>query len=407
MTLYVWEGKDPKGKKISGELDAKDSQAVFNYLKSRKIIPDVKRIREKGKGMEMEIKIPGFAPKVKPKEVVIFTRQFATMMDSGLPIVQSLDILSKQAENPAFKKTVAAVKEMIENGHTLGEAMNSQPKAFDSLYCNMVEAGESGGILDVILERLAIHLEKSMKLKREVKTAMIYPAVVVSAAVIVTSVLLIFVIPTFADLFADFGSALPLPTRIVIDLSNFFVSNAFIIFGSLFGSLYFFKRFAKTERGKEILHPFVLKLPVFGNIIKKVAVARFTRTLATMLSSGVPILDALLICAKTSGNKVVEREIQLARVAISEGKSMTEPLESSVVFPNMVVQMICVGEATGALDAMLTKIADFYEDEVNNAVSAMKQLIEPVMILFLGVIIGALVVAMYLPIFKMGSAVGN
>jgi type IV pilus assembly protein PilC len=407
MTLYVWEGKDLKGKKIKGELDAKDSQSVFNYLKSKKIVPDAKKIREKGKGLEMEIKIPGFGPKVKPKEVVIFTRQFATMMDSGLPIVQSLDILTKQSDNPAFKKTVAAVKEMVESGHTLGEAMNSQPKAFDSLYCNMVEAGESGGILDVILERLAIHLEKSMKLKREVKTAMIYPSVVISAAVIVTSVLLIFVIPTFADLFADFGSALPLPTRIVIDLSNFFVSNAFIIFGSLFGSLYLFRRFARTERGKEILHPIVIKLPVFGDIIKKVAVARFTRTLATMLSSGVPILDALLICARTSGNKVVEREIQQARVAISEGKSMTEPLEDSVVFPTMVVQMIGVGEATGAIDAMLTKIADFYEDEVNNAVSAMKQLIEPVMILFLGVIIGALVVAMYLPIFKMGSAVGN
>jgi type IV pilus assembly protein PilC len=407
MPLYQWEGKDQKGKKVSGQVEAKDPQAVFNFLKSRKIIPDVKRIKEKNKGMSREIKIPGFAPKVKPKDVVIFTRQFATMLDAGLPIVQALDILAKQTDSPIFSKCLKGIKEYVEGGGTLGEAMSKQPEAFDTLYVNMVDAGETGGILDIILERLSIHLEKSMKLKREIKTAMIYPAVVVSAAVIVTSVLLIFVIPTFAELFTEFGSALPLPTQMVIDLSNFTVRNSYIIFGGIFGGLFFFRRFMKTERGKEIIHPILLRLPVFGSIVQKIAVARFTRTLGTMLSSGVPILDALLICAKTSGNKVVEREVQLSRLAISEGRSMVEPLEDSAVFPSMVIQMIGVGEATGAMDAMLQKIADFYEDEVNNAVSAMKSLIEPIMILVLGVIIGALVVAMYLPIFKMGAAVGG
>lgn len=246
-----------------------------------------------------------------------------------------------------------------------------------------------------------------MKLKREVKTAMIYPAVVVSAAVIVTVVLLIFVIPTFADLFKDFGAALPLPTQIVINMSNFLLKWWYIIFGLAGGGLFFFFRSLKTDRGKEVLHPLFLKLPVFGNIIRKVAVARFTRTLGTMLSSGVPILDALNICSKTAGNKVVERDVQRARVSISEGKSMAEPLSESVVFPMMVVQMISVGESTGALDAMLKKIADFYEDEVESAVANMKQLIEPIMILFLGVVVGGLIVAMYLPIFKLGSVVGQ
>jgi len=287
----------------------------------------------------------------------------------------------------------------------LADGMKQYPEAFDDLYVNMVRAGEAGGILDIILERLALQLEKSMKLKREIKTAMIYPCVVISAAIIVTAILLVFVIPTFADMFSDFGSALPLPTQIVINISNFCVNNWAIIFGTLALLLTLFFRFQATQRGKEVLHPIALKLPVFGEIIRKVAVARFSRTLGTMLSSGVPILDALYICARTAGNSVVERDVQRARVAISEGKSMVEPLSSSVVFPQMVVSMIGVGESTGALDAMLSKIADFYEDEVDNAVTAMKQLIEPLMILILGVIIGALVVAMYLPIFRMGTVI--
>ena len=406
MAVFVWEGKNAQGKTVSGEMEARNLQAVFNVLKGQRIQPVANKIREKGKGLEMEIKIPGFGPKVKGRDVVIFTRQFATMIDSGLPLVQALDILSKQCENKAFQKVLFGTKETVENGGTLADGMAKYPVAFDTLYTNMITAGENGGILDVILERLSIQLEKSMKLKREIKTAMIYPSVVVSAAVIVTCVLLIFVIPTFADLFSGFGASLPLPTQIVINASNFMVNNLLVLAGSFGGLGGFFIRFVKTDRGKEVLHPILLKLPVFGDIIRKVAVARFTRTLGTMISSGVPILEALNICARTAGNKVVERDVQRARVAISEGKSMVEPLAESNVFPPMVVQMIAVGETTGALDAMLQKIADFYEDEVDNAVSAMKQLIEPIMILVLGVVIGGIIIAMYLPIFKMGSVVG-
>jgi type IV pilus assembly protein PilC len=406
MPIYTWEGKNAQGKKVSGDIEARDMQAVFNLLRAQKIVPQANRIREKGKGLEMEIKLPGFGPKVKPKDVVLFTRQFATMIDAGLPIVQGLEILGKQHDNPAFRKVLMGVKETVETGSTLAEGMRKYPKAFDDLFVNMVAAGEAGGILDLILERLSVHLEKSMKLKRQVKTAMIYPGVVISAAVIVTSVLLIFVIPTFADLFHDFGAQLPLPTTIVINMSNFVVGNWIYLFGGAGTILTLLIRFLKTERGKEVVHPLALKLPIFGEIIRKVSVARFTRTLGTMISSGVPILEALKICAVTAGNKVVERDVQRARISISEGKSMVEPLSESVVFPPMVVQMIGVGESTGALDAMLQKIADFYEDEVDNAVTAMKQLIEPLMILVLGVLIGGLVIAMYLPIFKLGSVVG-
>lgn len=406
MTVFVYEGRDDSGKKVSGELEAKDVQAAFNILKSRKITPDSKKIKEKNKGLNVEIKIPGFGPKVKGKDVVIFTRQFATMIDAGLPIVQGLDILGKQAENPAFKKVLFQTKDVVETGGTLAEGLKKNPKVFDDLFTNMIDAGEKGGILDIILERLSLYLEKSMKLKREIKSAMIYPSVVIGAAFIVSSILLIFVIPTFAEMFADFGAALPLPTQIVMSISNFFVNYWYLIFGSIGGLIFFFKRFAATPRGKEVLHPILLKLPVFGEIIRKVAVARFTRTLGTMISSGVPILEALLICAKTAGNTVVEKEVMRARLSISEGKSMTDPLNESVVFPTMVVQMISVGEQTGAMDAMLNKIAEFYEQEVDNAVASMKQLIEPLMILFLGVLIGGLVISMYLPIFKLGSIVG-
>lgn len=406
MPAYLWEGTNSSGKKVSGEVSARDKQAAFKLLKAQGVAPNATRLREKGKGLDMEIKIPGMGPKVRNKDIVLFTRQFATMIDAGLPIVQALDIIAKQSDNKAFQVVMKSVKETVETGGTLADGLAKHPKVFDSLFVNMVAAGENGGILDIILERLSLHLEKSMKLKREIKTAMIYPAVVISAAILVTAVLLIFVIPTFAELFEDFGAGLPLPTQMVINLSEFVVDNSFIIFGSMIGLVFFFFRFIRTERGKEVVHPIALKLPVFGDIIRKVAVARFTRTLGTMISSGVPILEALLICGRTAGNKVVERDVQRARIAISEGKPMVEPLIESVVFPPMVTQMIGVGESTGALDAMLTKIADFYEDEVDTAVAGMKQLIEPVMILVLGVIIGGLVVSMYLPIFKMGSIVG-
>ncbi len=403
MPVFTYEGKGPDGRTVKGELEAISQQQVFNTLKSQRITPNVKKIKEKGKGLDKELKIPGFGPKAKMRDVVIFTRQFATMIDAGLPLVQGLDVLGRQHENPAMRRTLLAVKEKVEAGGTLAEGLADHPKVFDDLFVNMVAAGETGGILDIILERLAVYLEKMDDLRRQVKTAMIYPAVVVGAAGIVTSILLIFVIPTFADMFSDFGAALPAPTRIVMNISDFFVAY-YPIIGLMMGTMvWLFKNFSKTDRGKSVLHPIYLKVPVFGEIIRKVAVSRFTRTLGTMLSSGVPILDALSICARTAGNKVVEREVRGVQASISEGKSIAEPMMNSVIFPPMVVQMINVGESTGALDAMLSKVADFYEAEVENAVTAMKQLIEPIMILVLGTLIGGLVVAMYLPIFKLGS----
>jgi len=405
MSVFIWEGKSSNGKVLRGEMQAANSQAVFNALRAQRITPNVKKIKQKNVGMQKEIIIPGFAPKTKVKDIVIFTRQFATMIDAGLPIVQGLDVLARGHDNPAMRKVLSSVKEHVQNGGTLAEGMAKHPKSFDELYTSMIAAGETGGILDIILERLAAHMEKSDKLRRQVKTAMIYPAVVFAAAFLVTSVLLIWVIPTFAEVFTSFGAALPAPTRFVIALSNFMVANGLVLFAALIAFFWMMRRFVKTDRGKQVLHPLSLKLPVLGDLVRKVAIARFTRTLGTMISSGVPILDALLICGKTAGNKVVEREISHVRASISEGKPIAEPLMDSVIFPPMVVQMINVGETTGALDAMLNKVADFYDDEVDNAVNALKQLIEPIMILILGTIVGGLVIAMYLPIFKLGSVI--
>jgi type IV pilus assembly protein PilC len=405
MATFTWEGTTAKGKKVKGEMEAATQQQVVQALRSQRIKPNAKKVKEKGTGLDREITIPGFGPKAKTKDVVVFTRQFATMIDAGLPIVQGLDILGKSHDNKAMRSALTGVRERVETGGTLADGLSEFPKVFDDLFVNMVAAGETGGILDIILDRLADYLEKMDKLRRQVKTAMIYPGVVVAAAVIVTAILLIFVIPTFADMFTDFGAALPAPTRLVMNISDFFVAYYHVIFGSMFGSFWLFKRFLNTEKGKEVMHPIFLKLPVFGDIIRKVAVSRFTRTLSTMLSSGVPILDALAICGRTAGNKVVEKEVSYIRHSISEGRSIAEPLADSTIFPSMVVQMINVGESTGALDAMLGKVADFYEDEVENAVNGMKQLIEPIMILILGTIVGGLVVAMYLPIFKLGSVI--
>lgn len=406
MSIFSWEGTNSSGKTVKGEMEAVSAQAVFNALKAQRISPNIKKIKQKGTGLQKEIKIPGFGPKVKTKDVVIFTRQFATMIDAGLPIVQGLEILGTSHSNPAMRKILSEIKDSVATGSTFADSLTKHPKAFDTLFVNMVAAGETGGILDIILERLADYLERMDKLRRQVKTALIYPAVVVSAAVIVTSILLIFVIPTFADLFKDFGAGLPAPTRFVIAISDFMVSYGHFIGVGLIGFIWAFKRFMKTEKGKEVIHPILLKLPIFGNIVRKVAVARFSRTLGTMLSSGVPILEALQICGKTSGNKVVEYEVDNVRTEISEGKSIAQPLHNSDIFPPMVVQMIAVGESTGALDAMLQKVADFYDDEVNNAVTGMKQLIEPLMIIVLGALVGGLVIAMYLPIFKLGSVIG-
>jgi type IV pilus assembly protein PilC len=407
MPVFVYEGRDITGQRITGEVDARDIQTVFNILKGKRIIASPDKVREKNSGLNREIKIPGMGPRIAGKEVVIFTRQFATMIDSGLPIVQALEVLAKQHQNKAFKKVLKGVKETVETGGTLSQGMRKYPKAFDDLYVNMIAAGESGGILDSILDRLSLYMEKSLKLKREIKTAMIYPAIVFTVAMIVSAILLVFVIPTFKDLYSGSGLELPGLTKIVMSLSDFMVNWWMVIFGIIGGSLFAVVRGLKTELGQKILHPLALKLPVLGSLIRKVSVARFSRTLGTMLTSGVPILDALSICCRTAGNKVVENEIQRVRLAISEGQTMAEPLNDSKTFPPMVVQMISVGESTGALDAMLNKIAEFYEQEVDTAVAGLKQSIEPIMIVILGVIVGVLVIAMYLPIFQMGKVVGT
>jgi type IV pilus assembly protein PilC len=403
MPVFVYEGRDFAGRRVTGELEAIDVQTVFNLLKGRNIVPTARSIREKGTGLNRDISIPGFRPSVSGKDIVLFTRQFATMIDSGLPIVQSLEILVKQNTKRPVKKALTDVKEAVETGGSLSDGLRRQPRVFDDLYVNLVAAGETGGTLDEMLARIAYTMEKNLKLKREIKTAMIYPSMVLAVAGIVTSILLIFVIPSFKDLFEGSGASLPWLTQKVIDVSNLFVALWPFLLGLAVALIVLLRHALKTAGGQKILHPLALKLPVFGDIIRKVSVARFSRTLGTMISAGVPILEALQVCAKTAGNCVVAEEVRRSRISISEGQSLAGPLASSKVFPPMVVQMIAVGESTGALDKMLQKIAESYEDEVDNAVAAMKQLIEPTMIVVLGGLIGVLVVAMYLPIFQMGT----
>jgi type IV pilus assembly protein PilC len=403
MPVYVYEGRDFAGRRITGELEAIDVQTVFNLLKGRNIIPTARSIRKKGTGLNRELSIPGFGSAVSGKDTVLFTRQFATMIDAGLPIVQSLEILVKQSNKRAVKMALTEVKETVETGGSLSEALRRQPKVFDDLYVNLIAAGEAGGTLDEMLTRIAYTLEKSLKLKREIKTAMIYPSMVIAVAAVVTSILLIFVIPSFKDLFEGSGASLPWLTQKVIDASSLFVSLWPALLALALATVLLFRYALKSPRGQKLLHPLALKLPVFGDIVRKVSVARFSRTLGTMIAAGVPILEALQVCAKTAGNCVVAEEVRRSRISISEGQTLAGPLGTSRVFPPMVVQMIAVGESTGALDKMLQKIAESYEDEVDNAVAAMKQLIEPTMIVVLGGLIGVLVVAMYLPIFQMGS----
>jgi type IV pilus assembly protein PilC len=406
MAIFIWQGVGPNGDAVQGEMEAASRDAVVSRLRSQRIRPKTNKIRAKGK-LDQQLKIPGFGEKVDVKDVVIFTRQLATMIDAGLPIVQSLDILAQQSENKTFSKVIRQIKQDVESGTTFADALRKHAKQFDDLYTNMVHAGEIGGILDTILGRLSIYMEKAMKLKAKIKGAMIYPVSIVSVAIIVTGVLLIFVIPTFSDMFASFGKELPLPTQIAINLS--YVTIAYFKYIIAFWAAMFFgiRAWNKTEKGRFAIDGFLLKLPIFGQLLRKAAVARFTRTLATLLSSGVPVLDSLFITGKTAGNKVVEKAILTARQSISEGRTLTEPLLESGVFPPMVCQMINVGETTGALDTMLNKIADFYDDEVDTAVNNLTALMEPLVIAFLGVIIGGLVVAMYMPIFKMGSIING
>ncbi|MEE8299976.1 MAG: type II secretion system F family protein [Desulfatiglandales bacterium] len=403
MPTYVYAGKTKRGRALKGELEASDERIARIQLKRRGI--EVAKLKQKPKDMFENISF--MQPKVTNKDIVIFTRQFSTMIDAGLPLVQGLNILAEQSENKTFKRILKQVTKDVEGGTTLADALNRHPRVFDSLFVNLVAAGEVGGILDTIFQRLAAYIEKAEKLKSQVKGAMTYPIVVVCIAILVISVIMIFVIPVFEDMFSGFGKALPVPTQIVVAMSDFTKGNWYFIFGGMFAFVWIFRRYSRTSSGKRNIDIISLKLPIMGELIRKVAIARFTRTLSTMISSGVPILDALEITAKTAGNAIVEEVIMDARSSIAEGQTVAEPLSESTIFPGMVTQMISVGESTGALDAMLEKIADFYDDEVDAAVSAMTSMLEPLMILFLGGSVGGLVIAMYLPIFQMAAAMGG
>jgi type IV pilus assembly protein PilC len=405
MAVFRWQGISPRGEILGGEMEAPTRDAVLVRLRSQRIQPVPAKIKEKGKGLDRDLSIPGFGESIKQRDVVIFTRQLATMIDAGLPIVQCLDILATQSPSKKLRGKVREIKEEVEAGSTFTDALRKHPKQFDDLFTNMVAAGEVGGILDSILHRLAGYMEKAMRLKAKIKGAMIYPATIVTVAIGVTAILLVFVIPVFAELFSSFGKQLPAPTQFVINLSNFTLAYFKYIIAVTVAAAVLLRLVSRTESGRLAIDQALLQAPVFGDLIRKSAVARFTRTLSTLISSGVPILDALTITARTAGNKVVERAVLATRVSISEGRTIAEPLTESKVFPPMVCQMISVGETTGALDAMLQKIADFYEDEVDNAVANLTSLMEPLIILFLGVVIGGLVISMYLPIFQLGSVI--
>ncbi len=399
MAAFAYVARTREGKTKKGTIDAATEGDARLLIRKMQLMP----VTIKAKKADVLANVGLFQPKIKDKDIVIVTRQFSTMIDAGLPVVQCLDILAEQQEKKNFKKTLRAVKEDVEGGATLTEALARFPKVFNSLYTSLVAAGEAGGVLDTILNRLAAYMEKLQRIKSKVKGAMVYPGVIVSVAVLVMAVILIFVIPVFAKLYASMGQALPLPTQAVVNASYFFKNNLlYVVIGTgIFAFL--FRRFYKTDAGRKLIDRMILKLPVFGNLIKKVAIAKFSRTLSTMLSSGVPILESLDIVASTAGNKTIESAIRRSKQSISEGKTITEPLSETGVFPNMVLQMIGVGEATGELDSMLQKIADFYDEEVDNAVGTLTSLIEPVMMVFLGGTIGGLVIAMYLPIFKMAA----
>ncbi len=401
MPVYQWVGKNRKDEVQKGEVEAVSEQAVKAQLTRQRIMPT--KIKKKPKDLFENVTF--LQPKVKERDVILFARQFSTMIDAGLPIIQCLEILTNQQGNSTFKKMLKEIKESVEGGATLADALSKFPRQFDNLFVNMIAAGETGGILDAILRRLAAYMEKAAKLKAQVKGAMTYPIVTLIIAVVVLAVILVFVIPVFEEMFADFGGELPLPTQLVVAMSDMVKSKIVFILIGLGLFVFAFKKVYKTEKGQDFVDKMLLKLPVFGDLLRKVAVAKFSRTMGTMLASGVAILEALDIVAKTAGNRTVEKALYDVRKGIAEGRTMADPLTQSGVFPSMVCQMISVGESTGALDAMLGKIADFYDEEVDQAVENLTALIEPFMLVFLGVTIGGLVVAMYLPIFKMAGAI--
>ena len=399
MAVWTYQGRTVSGS-TQGEVEAPDRNAAVAILRGKGVLTTA--IKEKPAAAAKERKIGG---KVKDREMAIFTRQFSTMIDAGLPLVQCLNILAEQSESKNLRDVTTRIARDVEAGSSLADAFGKHPRTFDDLFTNMIEVGESGGILDVVLQRLSVYIEKAAALRRKVKAAMIYPLTIVSVAAIVVIFMLTFVIPTFASMFKNLGADLPLPTKIVLWLSNFVQSYILLILAALAAGIYALRRYYKTEAGQMMIDALLLRLPVFGVLIRKVAVARFTRTLGTLISSGVPILEGLRITARTAGNKVVEKAVLTTRAVVTAGGTITEPLKTSTVFPPMVIQMINVGEQTGALDAMLAKIADFYDDEVDTAVGALTALLEPLMIVFLGVVIGGLVVAMYLPIFRLVTLV--
>ena len=396
MPVFTYRGTNRAGAAVAGEMTASNKTELQSLLRRQQITPT--RMSEKGK----EFNLPSFGAGVDSKELAIFTRQFSVMIDAGLPLVQCLEILSSQQENKTFQKVLAGTRGAVEGGSTLSAAMKQYPKVFDPLYSNMVEAGETGGILDTILQRLAAYIEKNVKLQRAVKSALVYPIGVLTIAAAVITLLLWKVVPVFATLFAGLGVDLPLPTRIVIGLSHFVGSIfGFLIFVAVIGSVVGLKVWYGTRGGRMAIDTIILKLPVLGLLMRKIAVARFTRTLGTLISSGVPILEGLDITARTSGNAVIEKALIQVRKSLEEGKSLTDPLKESEVFPGMVTQMIAVGEQTGAMDAMLQKIADFYEEEVDAAVKDLLTALEPIMIVFLGLVVGGVVISMYLPLFSL------
>ena len=405
MPVYVWKGRTIAGEIQTGELTLDSQDEALTALRKRRII--ISSVREKK--AEVKFRLPKLGGGVTTRDLAIFTRQFATMINAGLPLVQCLDILTKQTEKEGFSHVIGMVMRDVEAGTTLAEALGKKEhsKVFDELFVNMVEAGEAGGILDNILQRLATYIEKAEALKRKIKGAMVYPAVVLSVAVLATSFMLIFIIPTFARMFSGFGAELPLPTKIVMGLSSFLRSYWWALVGGMIAAVVGIQRYYLTEKGRFQIDTLLLKIPVLGDVLRKGAVARFTRTLSTLISSGVPILNGLDITARTSGNRVIENAIMAARVSIREGETISAPLRQSSVFPPMVVQMISVGEETGALDDMLGRIADFYDDEVDTAVDSLTSLIEPIMIVVMGTMVGGMVVAMYLPMFKLINVVAG
>jgi len=402
MPVYAYEGRTRAGTAKKGVIEAASEAAAMASLRAQQILPTA--VKAKPRDLLGRLKLPQAGPKTR--DLVIFTRQFATMIDAGLPLVQCLDILAEQQPNRPFQAVLRQVKADVEQGSTFADALRKHPRVYSDLYVNLVAAGEVGGILDTILNRLAIYLEKADALARKVKGAMVYPVTVLVVALAVVVLLLVKVIPVFQKMFAEFGGALPGPTQMVIDASEFMQAWIVYILVALTGVVVaFFQARRRSRAFRYRTDAIFLKMPIFGQLLRKVATARFSRTLGTMISSGVPILDALEIVARTAGNLVVEQAVMKTRAAISEGKTIAEPLAESKVFPSMVVQMVAVGEQTGSMDAMLQKIADFYDDEVDTAVSALTQLLEPLMIVFLGGTVGTILIAMYLPIFKIADAV--